>query len=166
MAAVTLTVNNTSYTVDVDPDTPLVYVLQDELKLNGAKFGCGLAQCGACTVLKDGQPIRSCVTAVSDAAGAQITTIEGLGTADNPHPIQQAFIDQQAIQCGFCISGPMLYGKAFIDQNPGATSDQIFTALNGLLCRCAAHTRMIKALTSYAQTVAASPAAAKIGVKA
>jgi nicotinate dehydrogenase subunit A len=153
VSAVKLTVNGSAYNVDVDPDTPLLYVLADDLQLNGPKFGCGLAQCGACTVLLDGQPVRSCTTAVSDAAGHTVTTIEGLGTAANLHPIQKAFIDQQAIQCGFCVSGPMLYGKAFIDQHPNASADDIFQALDGLLCRCHAHTRMIKALVQYAQGV-------------
>jgi nicotinate dehydrogenase subunit A len=155
MAAATLTVNDRSYSLDVDPDTPLLYVLMDNLQLNGPKFGCGLSQCGACTVLLDGEPIRSCQTAMSDAIGHKVITIEGLGTVDNPHPIQQAFIDQQAIHCGHCVSGPMLYGKAFIDQNPGATPDQIVDALAGLLCRCHAHGRMIKALSVYAQEVKA-----------
>src|SRR5262245_61505294 len=119
--AINLTVNGKSVSVDVDPDTPLLYVLSEDLKLNGTKFGCGLAQCGACTVLLDGEPARSCTTLTSDAADHDILTIEGLGTEENPHPIQQAFIAEQAVQCGFCISGPMLYGKAFVDQNPGAS---------------------------------------------
>ena len=153
MAAISLKVNGQSHSVDVDPDTPLLYVLADELQLNGPKFGCGLSECGACTVLMDGTPIRSCSTAVSDAAGHDILSIEGLGTTDNPHPIQMAFIQEQAAQCGFCISGPMLYGKAFIDQNPGASQAEIINALDGLLCRCHTHTRMVKALMRYAQGV-------------
>ncbi len=155
MAAVTLNVNGRSYSLDADPDSPLLYVLMDDLQLNGPKFGCGLSQCGACTVLLDGEPIRSCQTAVSDAVDHKVVTIEGLGTVDNPHPIQKAFMDQQAIHCGQCVSGPMLYGKAFIDQNPNATPDQIVGALSGLLCRCYAHTRMVKALVVYAQGVKA-----------
>lgn len=151
MATVTFTVNGSSYTVDVDPATPLLYVLADELQLNGPKFGCGLAQCGACTVLLDGQPIRSCVRPMSAVAGHDVTTIEGLGTTENPHPIQTAFIEEQAVQCGFCISGIMLYGKTFIDQNPGATEEQIVQALNNLLCRCYTHRRMVHALLRYAQ---------------
>src|SRR5438093_5675792 len=103
MAAVTLTVNGRSYSVDADPDSPLLYVLADDLQLNGPKFGCGLAQCGACTVLLDGQPVRSCTTPISDAAGHTVTTIEGLGTVAKPHPIQQAFIAEQAIHCGFSV---------------------------------------------------------------
>jgi nicotinate dehydrogenase subunit A len=138
----------------VDPDTPLLYVLQDDLKLNGPKFGCGLGQCGACTVLMDGQPIRSCDTAMSDVNGHEITTIEGLGTVDNPHPIQAAFIAEQAMHCGYCISGPMLYGKAFIDQQPGASEADILQALSGLICRCHSHTRMVRALVRYAKETA------------
>jgi nicotinate dehydrogenase subunit A len=151
MAAITLTVNGQSYSANVDPDTPLLYVLQDDLKLNGPKFGCGLAQCGACTVLLDGKPIRSCVTAMSHVDGHDVTTIEGLGTVDKPHPIQTAFIEEQAMHCGFCISGPMLYGKVFIDQHPNATEADIIQSLNGLLCRCYVHTRMVRALVRYAK---------------
>jgi len=125
------------------------------MQLNGPKFGCGLAQCGACTVLIDGQPVRSCTTPISEAAGRAVMTIEGLGNTAKPHPLQQAFIDEQAIHCGFCVSGPMLYGKAYIDQHPNATTDEIFTALDGLLCRCHAHVRMVKALARYAQGVRA-----------
>jgi nicotinate dehydrogenase subunit A len=151
MAAVTMTVNGNPYSADVDPDTPLLYVLQDDLQLNGPKFGCGLAQCGACTVLLDGQPVRSCTTPMSDASGHEITTIEGLGTTDNPHPIQSAFIAEQAMHCGYCLSGPMLYGKAFIDQQPNATQADVVNALSGLICRCHSHTRMVKALMRYAK---------------
>jgi nicotinate dehydrogenase subunit A len=151
MAAISISVNGSPYTTDVEDDTPLLYVLQNDLKLNGAKFGCGLAQCGACTVLLDGKPIRSCVTPMSTANGHEVTTIEGLGTVDNPHPIQAAFIAEQAMHCGFCIAGPMLYGKVFIDQQPNATEADITKALNGLLCRCYAHTRMVRALVRYAK---------------
>src|SRR6266536_1438684 len=110
MAVFTLTVNGRSYSVDADPDMPLLYALMDDLQLNGPKFGCGLSQCGACTVLMDDEPVRSCQTPMSDVAGRNILTIEGLGALDKPHPIQTAFIQAQAIQCGHCISGPMLYG--------------------------------------------------------
>src|SRR5713101_9338932 len=153
MATIPFTVNGSSYTVDADPATPLLYVLADELQLNGPKFGCGLAQCGACTVLLDGQPIRSCVRPVSTVAGREVTTIEGLGTPKDPHPIQTAFIEEQAAQCAFCISGVMLYGKVFMDQNPNATEEEIVQALNGLLCRCYAHGRMVRALRRYGQGV-------------
>jgi nicotinate dehydrogenase subunit A len=151
MGAISLTVNGSSYSTDIEPDTPLLFVLQDDLQLNGPKFGCGIAQCGACTVLLDGKPIRSCVTPMSAANGHAITTIEGLGTVDNPHPIQKAFITEQALHCGFCVAGPMLYGKAFIDRQPNATEAEITDALKGLLCRCYAHTRMVKALVRYAK---------------
>lgn len=149
-----LTVNGNAVSVSVDdPNMPVLYVLQDNLQLNGPKFGCGVGECGCCTVLLNGQPTRSCQTATSDCDGQTIVTIEGLGTPDNPHPVQQAFISQQAMHCGYCISGPMLYGVAFIDQNPGATSDQILQALgqSQLLCRCHAHSRMLAALSLYAQ---------------
>jgi nicotinate dehydrogenase subunit A len=154
MPVYTLTVNGQPYSVEVDPpSTPLLYVLMDDLELNGPKFGCGLAQCGACTVLLDGQPIRSCVRQVASVDGHEITTIEGLGTKENPHPIQRAFTEEQAVQCAFCISGIMLYGKTFIDQNPTATEGQIIAALNGLLCRCYSHARMVRALLRYGQEV-------------
>ena len=151
MGAISLTINGSPYSTDIEPETPLLYVLQDDLQLNGPKFGCGIAQCGACTVLLDGKPIRSCVTPMSAANGHEITTIEGLGTVDNPHRVQQAFITEQALHCGFCVSGPMLYGKAFIDQHPNTTEADITDALKGLLCRCYAHTRMVKALVRYAK---------------
>jgi nicotinate dehydrogenase subunit A len=152
MSAYNLTVNGNSVSVDLDdPTTPLLYILQENLELNGPKFGCGLGQCGACTVLLDGAPIRSCITAMSDAAGHTITTIEGLSTGGNPHPIQQAFITEQAMHCGYCISGPMLYGYAYIKSNPNATRAEIIQALSGLLCRCHAHVRMINALVRYSQ---------------
>ena len=154
MAVISFTVNGSLYSADVESDTPLLYVLQDDLKLNGPKFGCGLAQCGSCTVLLDGKPIRSCGTPVSVADGHEVITIEGLGTVDNPHPIQTAFIKEQALHCGFCVSGPMLYGKVFIDQQPNATEADITKALSGLLCRCYAHTRMIRALVRYAKEIA------------
>ena len=150
---ITFSVNGESRTVDVDPATFLLYVLIEDLQLNGPKFGCGAAQCGACTVLVDGVPIRSCRRPMSTVSGREVTTIEGLGTTENPHPIQTAFIEEQAGQCAFCISGPMLYGKVFIDQNPGASEDQIIQALNGLICRCYSHLRMVRALVRYAQEV-------------
>ena len=155
MAALSLTVNGRSYSVDVDPDTPLLNVLTDDLQLNGPKFGCGLSECGACTVLLDGEPIRSCSMSMSDAAGHTVLTIEGLGTMEKPHPIQAAFIEEQAVQCGYCLSGPMLYGKVYIDQNPNATEAEIVESLNGLLCRCHTHVRMVRALVRYAQEVKA-----------
>lgn len=151
MAAITLKVNGRSRSVDVDSDTPLLYVLMEDFQLNGPKFGCGLSQCGACTVLMDGEPIRSCQTPVSDVVGKEVVSIEGLGSIESPHPIQQAFIDEQAIQCGYCVSGIMLYGKTFIDSNPNATPHEVVESLSGLLCRCHAHTRMVRALMRYAE---------------
>ena len=136
--------------MDVDPTTPLLYVLGDDLGLNGPKFGCGLGQCGACTVIVKGQAIRSCVTPVSTVAGADITTLEGLGTIEKPHPIQQAFIDEQAAQCGFCLSGVIMTAKALVDRTPKPTDAQIHEALFGILCRCFVHQRMIRAIKRYA----------------
>jgi len=147
----TLRVNGRSHTVDVDPATPLLYVLSDDLALRGPKFGCGLGQCGACTVIARGRAIRSCVTPVSQMEGAEITTLEGLGTIDKPHPIQRAFIDQQAAQCGFCLSGVILTAKAFLDQNPRANDAEIRQAMSGVLCRCFVHNRMFDAIKKYAQ---------------
>ena len=146
-----LRVNGRAHALDVDPTTPLLYVLADELTLNGPKFGCGLGQCGACTVIVKGQAIRSCITPVSAVADAEITTLEGLGTIEKPHPIQQAFIDEQAAQCGFCLSGVVLTGKALVDRTPKPTDAQIHQALSGILCRCFVHTRMIRAIKRYAE---------------
>ena len=145
----TLNVNGREHTVDVDPATPLLYVLSDDLGLRGPKFGCGLGQCGSCTVLSNGQAIRSCVTPVGKIGDAAITTLEGLGTPETPHPIQQAFIDEQAAQCGFCLSGVILSAKALLDQNPRATDAQLQQALSGVLCRCFAHVRIVRAIQRY-----------------
>jgi nicotinate dehydrogenase subunit A len=150
MARFNLTVNGRARAVDVDESTPLLYVLSDELALNGPKFGCGLGQCGACTVIVKGQAIRSCVTPVKAVSGGEITTLEGLGTPEKPHPIQQAFIDEQAAQCGYCLSGVILAGKALVDRNPKPTDEQIQQALSGVLCRCFGHARMIAAIQRYA----------------
>ncbi len=155
MSAMTLKVNGRTHTVDVDPTTPLLYVLSDDLALNGPKFGCALGQCGACTVIAKGQAIRSCVTPISTMAGAEITTIEGLGTVERLHPIQKAFVDEQAMQCGFCVNGVIMTAKAFLDRNPKPTDSELRQALSGVLCRCAAHTRMIRAIKRYAQGVKA-----------
>jgi len=155
MANFNLRVNGRSHTVDVDPATPLLYVLSDDLELRGPKFGCGLGQCGSCTVIADGQAIRSCMTPVSNVAGSTITTLEGLGTVEKPHPIQKAFIDEQAMQCGFCVNGVIMTAKAFLDKNPKATEPQVRQALSGVLCRCGAHTRMLRAIKAYAQGVKA-----------
>src|SRR5437762_10510891 len=153
MAVMNLKVNGRTHPVDVDPTTPLLYLLSDDLGLRGPKFGCGLGQCGACTVIMNGRAIRSCVTPVSAAANADLTTLEGLGTIDKPHPIQQAFIDEQAVQCGFCLSGVILTAKAFLDQNPKAADAEIRQAMSGVLCRCFAHTRMLRAIDRYRRTL-------------
>jgi len=153
--AITLKVNGVSHTVDIDPATPLLYVLSDDLQLNGPKFGCGLGQCGCCTVLVKGQAVRSCITPVSTVAGAEVTTLEGLGSIEKPHAIQQAFIDEQAVQCGFCLSGVILTAKAYLDRNPKANEADIRNAMAGVLCRCGANTRMLKAITRYARGVKA-----------
>ena len=142
-------VNGRIHAIDVDPATPLLFVLTDDLELHGPKFGCGLSQCGACTVLVGGQAVRSCVTPVKDVAG-EVTTLEGLGTLERPHPIQQAFIDEQAAQCGFCLSGVILTAKALLDQNPKATEAEIRQAMSGVLCRCFVHPRMMRAIRRYA----------------
>jgi nicotinate dehydrogenase subunit A len=154
MSMLTLTVNGRRHDLDVDPTTPLLYVLSDDLSQRGPKFGCGLGQCGACTVIVKGQALRSCVTPVSAVGDADVATLDGLGTLEKPHPIQQAFIDEQAAQCGFCLNGVIMTAKAFVDTNPGATDEQIRQAMSGVLCRCFAHGRMLRAIKQYAQRVA------------
>ncbi len=149
MAAISLKVNGHVHAVDVDPQTPLLYVLSDDLHLRGPKFGCGLAQCGACTVMIQGEPVRSCVMPVSAVKEREVTTLEGLGTPEKPHPIQQAFIDEGAAQCGFCLSGVILSAKAVLDHNPKASEEQIREGLSSVLCRCFAHTRMMRAIKRY-----------------
>jgi nicotinate dehydrogenase subunit A len=148
---IALTVNGRAHTLDIDPATPLLYVLGDELRLRGPKFGCGLGQCGACTVIVRGAAVRSCLTPVSSVQGAEVVTLEGLGTPDHPHPIQQAFIDEQAAQCGFCLSGVILSAKALLDRQPAATEAELRQALSGVLCRCFVHVRMFKAIKRYQQ---------------
>ncbi|HET9363039.1 MAG TPA: (2Fe-2S)-binding protein [Vicinamibacterales bacterium] len=151
MSILNLKVNGRSHTVDVDPATPLLFVLSDDLDLRGPKFGCGLGQCGSCTVLADGRAIRSCVTPVGTMTNAEIVTLDGLATSNGPHPIQRAFIEQQASQCGFCLSGVILTAKAFLDANPRATDAQIEQALSGVLCRCFTNVRMLEAIRRYAR---------------
>jgi len=141
-----ITINGAAHDAQAVPDTPLLYVLRNELGLNGPRFGCGLAQCGACTVLLGGRPVRSCVTPLSAAASAPITTPEGLGTAEQPHPLQQAFLDAQAGQCGYCIPGIIMSAAALLTTHPSPTDAQIREALNGNLCRCGSHTRILKAV--------------------
>jgi nicotinate dehydrogenase subunit A len=150
----TLKVNGRTHSLELDPATPLLYVLSDDLGLRGPKFGCGLGQCGACTVIVEGQPRRSCITPVDEVRGSEITTLEGLGTIEKPHPIQQAFIDEQAAQCGFCLNAVIMTAKAFLDRNPKATERDIEQAMAGVLCRCFTHVRMLRAIKRYAQGVA------------
>lgn len=151
MSIMSLTVNGRRQTLDLDPAMPLLYVLNDELHLRGPKFGCGLGQCGACTALVGGRAVRSCITTVGSVGNVEITTLEGLGTSERPHPIQQAFIDAQAAQCGFCLNGVMLTAKAFCDRNPRASAGEIRQALSGVLCRCFTHARMIQAIVDYSR---------------
>jgi nicotinate dehydrogenase subunit A len=147
MARLTLQVNGAARAVDVDdPSTPLLYVLRDDLELTGTKFGCGLAQCGACTVHVDGQAVRSCVTPVSTVAGRPITTIEGLGSPERPDPVQAAFIAEQAPQCGYCTTGLVMAAHAFLRTNRRPTESEVKQALAGNLCRCGSHVRVIRAV--------------------
>lgn len=151
MSKIPLNVNGHIETVDVDPATPLLYVLADELGLRGPKFGCGMAQCGACTVVLRGQVVRSCVMPVKAVGENEITTLEGLGTPEKPHPIQLAFIDEGAAQCGFCLSGVILTAKAVLDEKPNASDQEIREALGGVLCRCFTHVRILRAIRKYAE---------------
>jgi nicotinate dehydrogenase subunit A len=148
---ITIKVNSREHTVEVDPDTPLLFVLNDDLGLRGPRFGCGLAQCGACTVMLQGKAVRSCVLPVGAVGAAEVTTLEGLGTAEKLHPIQQAFLEEGAAQCGFCLSGVILTAKAFLDVKPDASDQEIREALGGILCRCFAHVRMLRAIRKYAE---------------
>ena len=150
MAKFSVRVNGERKTLSVDADTPLLYVLRNDVGLNGPKFGCGLAQCGACTVLVGGNPVRSCVTPMSAVKGPVIT-IEGLGTLDKLHPLQRAFIEEQACQCGYCGNGMVMSAKALLERNPAPTAGQIRQALNGHLCRCASHNRIVRAVQRAAK---------------
>jgi nicotinate dehydrogenase subunit A len=154
MSAITLKVNGKTHALDVDPTTPLLYILSDDLELRGPKFGCGLGQCGACTVIVKGQAVRSCITPVSSVAGSEIITLEGIGTIDKPHPLQRAFIAEQAAQCGFCINGVIMTAKALLDRNPKASDEQIREAMSGVLCRCFTHVRMLQAINRVRQGTA------------
>ena len=150
MSTISLKVNGRVHTLELDPATPLLFVLNDELGLRGPKFGCGMAQCGSCTVILRGQVVRSCVMPVSAVREDEVTTLEGLGTPEKPHPIQQAFINEGAAQCGFCLSGVILTAKAALDEKPDASDEEIREALGGVLCRCFAHLRMMRAIRKYA----------------
>jgi nicotinate dehydrogenase subunit A len=145
--AVTLNVNGSAHVVTADPRTPLLYVLRNDLQLNGAKFGCGLGQCGACTVVIDGEPIFSCVTPILLLEGREITTVEGLGTLEHPGALQRAFIEKQAAQCGYCIAGMMMRAHALLLKNPDATIEEVRTALEPNLCRCGTHMRILAAVS-------------------
>jgi nicotinate dehydrogenase subunit A len=144
--ALKLNVNGTSHEIDADPETPLLYVLRNDLALNGAKFGCGLGQCGSCTVMVDGKAALSCVTPILLLEGRAITTVEGLGTIENPGPMQRAFIEEQAAQCGYCIPGMMMQAQAVLQANPGATDHEVREALEFNLCRCGTHMRILRAV--------------------
>ncbi len=146
MARVSLRVNGEARVVEADPECPLLYVLRDHLALNNPKFGCGLGQCGACTVLLDNQAVRSCVLPVSRAAGREIVTLEGLGTPENPHPLQKALIEEQAFQCGYCLNGWILSAKELLDKNHRPSDAEIRNALEGLVCRCGSHARIFRAI--------------------
>lgn len=143
--AIKLNVNGASHEVDADPETPLLYVLRNDLALNGAKFGCGLGQCGSCTVMVDGKAILSCVTPILLLEGRNVTTVEGLGTIDDPGPMQRAFIEEQAAQCGYCIPGMMMRAQAVLQANPAAGDQELRQALEFNLCRCGTHMRILRA---------------------
>ncbi len=150
---VKLNVNGREHDIDIEPDTPLLYVLRNDLKLNAAKFGCGLGQCGACTVLVDGEPVFSCLTPVLVLEGKPITTLEGLGTAERPGPLQQAFIDEQAAQCGFCIPGMMMRAQALLQKNPQASDAEIRAHMQPNLCRCGTQMRILRAVHRAARAM-------------
>jgi nicotinate dehydrogenase subunit A len=153
---ITINVNGQSRSSDAAPDTPLLYVLRNDVGLNGAKYGCGVSQCGACTVIVDGKAVRSCVTALSTVADKKITTLEGLAAAGKVHPLQQAFMDEQAAQCGYCTNGMIMTAKAFLDRNPQPTEAQIRKALAANLCRCGTHNRIVRAIQRAAKAMAAT----------
>jgi nicotinate dehydrogenase subunit A len=152
--AINLEVNGKRHDVTAEAETPLLYVLRNDLKLKGARFGCGLGQCGSCTVIVDGKPVQSCDFPLSAAAGKKITTIEGLARSGKPHPLQQAFIDEQAAQCGYCVTGIIMSAKALLDANPRPSDAEIRAALKGNLCRCGTHLRILRAIKRAAEEMA------------
>lgn len=151
---VRINVNGQDVELEIERDTPLLYVLRNDLRLNSPKFGCGLAQCGACTVLVDGNPVRSCVTSLASVVGREVTTLEGLGIRDEPHPLQTAFINTQAMQCGYCANGIMMGAAALLQKNPNPSEAQIRAALDGNLCRCGTHGRIVAAISEAARSYA------------
>ena len=154
MAVITLDVDGTAHRLDVEPEMPLLYALRDELGFNNPRFGCGLAQCGSCTVLMDGQPIRACVVPVAAVTG-KVQTLSGLGTAGEPHPVQQAFIDEQALFCGYCMNGWILYAAALLESDPNPSDEAIRQAFTGLKCRCGSHSAILRAVKRAAATLSA-----------
>jgi len=154
-----LKVNGHSHNVSADPDTPLLYVLRNDLQLNAAKFGCGLGQCGACTVIVDGEPVYSCLTPVIALQERHITTVEGLGTPEKPGPLQQAFIDEQAAQCGYCIAGMIMRAQALLDRNPSPSEAEIRAHMEPNLCRCGTHMRILRAIRRASETFRRKPPA-------
>jgi nicotinate dehydrogenase subunit A len=153
MAAVKFILDGKAVSVDADPEMPLLYALRNELGLDNPHFGCGLAQCGACTVHLDGEPLRSCVAPLSSAEGKTVTTIKGLGTPQKPHPIQQAYIDEQVPQCGYCVNGWIMTAAALLEHNPKATDAQIRDGLAGLKCRCGTHVSILRAIKRAQSTL-------------
>jgi nicotinate dehydrogenase subunit A len=150
--AVSLKVNGALHSVAAEPDTPLLYVLRNDLGLNAAKFGCGLGQCGACTVLVDDAPVRSCITPVGALGQSEVVTLEGLGTIERPHPLQAAFMAEQAAQCGYCIAGMIMFAKALLGRIPQPSEAEVRLGLAGNLCRCGAHNRIVRAVLKAAET--------------
>jgi aerobic-type carbon monoxide dehydrogenase small subunit (CoxS/CutS family) len=148
---ITLNVNGKSHAVEAEPEMPLLYALRDDLGMNEPRFGCGLAQCGACTVLLNGEPVRSCVTPVGTVGAAQLTTLAGLGTPDKPHKVQAAFIEEQVPQCGYCMNGWVMTSVALLEKNPHPSDAQIRDALTGLKCRCGTHMSILRAVKRAAQ---------------
>jgi isoquinoline 1-oxidoreductase alpha subunit len=161
---ITLNVNGREHSVDVDPDTPLLWVIRENLGLNGTKFGCGISQCGACTVHLDGVPIRSCIMPVSSAAGAMITTIEGIASDEALHPVQQAWIDEQVPQCGYCQSGQIMSAVALLRDNPNPTDEDIDAAMSGNVCRCGMYSRIRRGIKRVAGDKRATDRDVAVGV--
>ena len=152
MARISLRVNGTTHVVDTDPTTPLLYVLRNDLEQHGPRFGCGLAQCGACTVIVDGKTVRSCTVPVSTMANKNVQTLDGLGTVEKPHPLQEAFIEEQAAQCGYCLNGLLMTAKVLLDRNRNPSDADIKRALEPVLCRCGSHLRVMRAIKRAASS--------------